>query len=378
MSFTTITSTEVEAGKPVKESLFTKVKDNFDDHESRITSNAVSLENKYADSLFNGSVAASIDGTSLKIDLVDQGGGAISTSNKVVAMFRSATATLGTYIKREVDSPISLSVPSGGTLGGSQASDRYYVYLIDYLGDPELAISSKVFSESDLVTTVAVSGSSTSTSTMYSTNARSNVACKLVGKVKATRSGSDWDSVTSVFTTTKFTTDSFSIGEIRTSMLTEAQFQTLNGSGWYLCDGGSCSNTAYAALTSNSTLPDFRGEFLRGADNGRGVDSGRSLGSTQADATDVNGMSVPSSGSHTHSVLDPYAGNNPGSQSPYFLSRSYTDPAGYGTPTANYSTSNGTHNYLGSTAHTHTLSSSDSETRPRNVAVNYFIKVDWI
>jgi len=370
MSFTTITSTEVEAGKPVKESLFTKVKDNFDDHESRITANAVSLENKYADSLFNGSVAASIDGTSLKIDLVDQGGGAVSTSNKVVAMFRSATATLGTYIKREVDSPITLSVPSGGTLGGSATSDRYYVYLIDYLGDPELAISGKVFDESGLVTTVAVSGSSTSATTMYSTNARSNVACKLIGKVTATRSGSDWDSVTVVFTSTKAVSESIgsgTIGDIKMSMLTEAQFQAFNGTGWVLADGSSCSSTAYGLLTGASNLPDFRGEFVRGLDNGRGVDSGRTLGSAQADATDVNGMSIPTGGGHTHDI---YSKVITGSETDQYVA------------TANpHNITVSTYRKIGyaaSSTHSHTLSSSDSETRPRNVSANIFIKVDWI
>ena len=181
-----------------------------------------------------------------------------------------------------------------------------------------------------------------------------------------------------IYRDSNISTISSSLGDIRTSVLTEVQFQALNGSDWVLCDGDSCSGTAYETLTSNSTVPDLRGEFLRGADNGRGVDSGRSLGSTQVDATDVNNLSVPSSGSHTHSTLEPYADITPGSQSPYYLGRSYTVYAGYTTPTANYSTSNGTHNYIGSTAHTHTLSSSDSETRPRNVAVNYFIKVDWV
>lgn len=36
MAYSAITSTEVQVGKPVTSSLFTKVKDNFDDHESRI------------------------------------------------------------------------------------------------------------------------------------------------------------------------------------------------------------------------------------------------------------------------------------------------------------------------------------------------------
>lgn len=38
MAFTSLTSAEISAGEPTKQELFTKTKDNFDDHESRITS----------------------------------------------------------------------------------------------------------------------------------------------------------------------------------------------------------------------------------------------------------------------------------------------------------------------------------------------------
>jgi len=38
MAFTTLTSGEIAAGEPVKQELFQKTKDNFDDHEARIAS----------------------------------------------------------------------------------------------------------------------------------------------------------------------------------------------------------------------------------------------------------------------------------------------------------------------------------------------------
>jgi len=67
--------------------------------------------------------------------------------------------------------------------------------------------------------------------------------------------------------------------------------------GWLSCDGSLVSRTTYSDLFSvvgtlygagdGSTtfkLPDLRGEFVRGFDAGRGVDSGRSFGSAQGDA----------------------------------------------------------------------------------------------
>ena len=68
-------------------------------------------------------------------------------------------------------------------------------------------------------------------------------------------------------------------------------------SGWLSCDGTVISRTTYSGLFSvvgtvygagdGSTtfkLPDLRGEFVRGWDASRGVDTGRAFGSAQGDA----------------------------------------------------------------------------------------------
>ncbi len=66
--------------------------------------------------------------------------------------------------------------------------------------------------------------------------------------------------------------------------------------GWLKANGAAVSRTAYAALfaaigttygagngSTTFKLPDLRGEFVRGWDDGRGIDTGRALGSAQAD-----------------------------------------------------------------------------------------------
>ena len=68
-------------------------------------------------------------------------------------------------------------------------------------------------------------------------------------------------------------------------------------SGYLACDGREVSRATYAALfnaigtywgagngVDTFKLPDMRGEFRRGWDNGRGVDRGRAFASAQADA----------------------------------------------------------------------------------------------
>jgi len=142
---------------------------------------------------------------------------------------------------------------------------------------------------------------------------------------------------------------------------------------WLECNGAAVSRATYAALfTAISTvygvgngsttfnLPDLRGEFIRGFDNGKGTDSGRSIGTTQADATAKNGLSgsTNTTGAHTHNVGDSTNKNNAtgGSLYPY---------AGNGTQS---SSSSGSH------SHTVTISG-DAETRPLNIAMMYCIKV---
>lgn len=55
--------------------------------------------------------------------------------------------------------------------------------------------------------------------------------------------------------------------------------------GFLKCNGASFSGTAYPGLAGaypSLVLPDLRGEFIRGWDDGRGVDPGRAVGTTQA------------------------------------------------------------------------------------------------
>lgn len=67
-------------------------------------------------------------------------------------------------------------------------------------------------------------------------------------------------------------------------------------SGWLECDGTAVSRTTYAALfavigttwgvgdgVTTFNLPNLRGEFVRGWDHGRGVDTGRAFASAQSD-----------------------------------------------------------------------------------------------
>lgn len=105
-------------------------------------------------------------------------------------------------------------------------------------------------------------------------------------------------------------------------------------SGWLECNGSAVSRTTYANLfaaigetygagngTTTFSLPDLRGQFVRGWDNGRGVDPGRAVGSQQNSANQAHTHTATATNpAHTHGVTDPGHGHgitDPGHQHLY-------------------------------------------------------------
>jgi microcystin-dependent protein len=137
---------------------------------------------------------------------------------------------------------------------------------------------------------------------------------------------------------------------------------------WLFCDGSAISRTTNAALftaigttygtgdgSTTFNIPDTRGFFVRGLNTtSSGEDPSRTLGTTQDDATAVNNLSLSDPG-HSHNI------NNAGTNGVAGGSGSWI--GGSATPTTTTSESTGI-----------TFSSSDTETRPVNIAFNYIIK----
>lgn len=95
--------------------------------------------------------------------------------------------------------------------------------------------------------------------------------------------------------------------------------------GWLKANGAAVSRTAYAALFAaigttwgagdgfnTFNLPDYRGEFRRGWDDGRGVDAGRAFGTRQDGAiqSHTHSGTTDGGGSHTHSGTTDAQGNH--------------------------------------------------------------------
>lgn len=139
-------------------------------------------------------------------------------------------------------------------------------------------------------------------------------------------------------------------GEVRTFAVSTAP------AGWLKCNGAAVSRTSYARLfallgttygagdgSTTFNLPDLRGEFVRGFDDGRGVDTGRALGSFQAESV----------GAHNHLMGRQSRPSRGTPDAPDDLS---LNDANVGHPL------------------TYTSNNSGTENRPRNVALLYCIK----
>ena len=153
--------------------------------------------------------------------------------------------------------------------------------------------------------------------------------------------------------------------------------------GWLECNGQSipAQYTDLIALIGNN-VPDLRGEFIRGFDNGRGVDSGRTLKSTQSEAfkshnhsanANANSSSSVSGDTHNHSITARklainqvlsgnfiLCDNNYSNVNPQTKNTGNRNPATAVTTNTNVSVNIG--------------NQGGTETRPRNVALIYIIK----
>lgn len=160
--------------------------------------------------------------------------------------------------------------------------------------------------------------------------------------------------------------------------------------GWLKCNGATVSRSTYAALfavigTDYNTggeagtefrLPDLRGEFLRGWDDGRGIDTGRALGSAQAGAVQGHSHYLPTGTSVLTGArwcLDDPAGGTgfPDTSSPDYYGGPWVWTQPNNVP-ALFGDGSGIPAYTLDDVVTHP--SMDSETRPRNIALLPCIK----
>ena len=140
--------------------------------------------------------------------------------------------------------------------------------------------------------------------------------------------------------------------------------------GWLKCNGAAFSAEEYPELAKvypKNKLPDLRGEFIRGWDDGRGIDTGRSILSIQGYATEDHAHGLPSRSTIvTDATINFYFDESWVNSGTDIIKRGNTNDAGL--PAPDYGTFK---TYKQSVAG---LGAAASETRPRNIAFNYIVR----
>ena len=146
--------------------------------------------------------------------------------------------------------------------------------------------------------------------------------------------------------------------------------------GWLKANGAAVSRTAYAALfaaigttygvgdgRNTFNLPDLRGEFIRGWDDGRGVDTPRPIGSAQVDAVRQ----------HYHGIGYISPNNDDGA----FVVRNWTTAEQHNLQFINGNGNSAIRTLSASSnlSTTNAIDEAAGETRPRNVALLAIIKI---
>ena len=152
-------------------------------------------------------------------------------------------------------------------------------------------------------------------------------------------------------------------------------------SGYLECNGAAVSRTTYSALfavigtaygsgngSTTFNLPDLRGEFIRGVDRGRGVDSGRNIASSQGSQNAQHNHSATS----TSTVTDPGHKHNLN----FNMGSIISSGGAFGLKDSG----NADRMFTATTGISVSTSTSignqgGNESRPRNVAMMYIIKV---
>ncbi|RTP88278.1 phage tail protein [Enterobacter asburiae] len=134
-------------------------------------------------------------------------------------------------------------------------------------------------------------------------------------------------------------------------------------SGWLKCNGATFDKAKYpklAAAYPSGALPDLRGEFLRGWDDGRGIDTGRALLSLQLDALQKM------TGSASNGAATGFVNSSTSNVSGVFKRGSNIYP--------NTNAQNADYQGVDLVFDSSLVARSATETRPRNIAFNYIVR----
>lgn len=294
------------------------------------------------------------------------------TAAQLKAKFDEAAGIIKTYLNSTLIAELEASGAAdkiGAVVGGASGKIQDFIDAVEAAGTGSLPPSGTV------------------TNTMMATDVKIGSLASLTTTSKASVQGAINELVTKIGTLSSLSTTEKNslvgaVNEVVSSVSTsnnlivgKIDYFAMNTAptGWLKANGAAVSRTTYSALfaaigttygagngTTTFNLPDLRGVFPRGWDDGRGYDTGRTFGSYQADDNKAHTHTgtTSSNGAHTHTIT--YYTSGSGSLGNY----------GYGTNSQIFNT-----NSAGDHTHTFTTDSTGStEVKVKNVALLACIK----
>lgn len=136
----------------------------------------------------NYSLSPIVGANALTLSVRTRMGNTPSPADPVKLAFRNPSWASGQWSVRTIAAALSLTIPSGATLGhASNLIGSLYWYAVDNGGTVELAVAGSFLGNDGIISTTVLSTSSSSSSTMYSAAARTGVPFILLGRTADTQ-----------------------------------------------------------------------------------------------------------------------------------------------------------------------------------------------
>ena len=140
--------------------------------------------------VFNAGFTAGVSGNALTLNLLGTNLQSPSITNPVFIPFRDSTSANGDAFSRQVVAPLSITIPSGATLGLFSVVTQYlYLWAVDNAGTVSLAVSgSWRFCNSESIQNItAITSSATGNKVLYGPAALTGKAVRLLARFTVTQ-----------------------------------------------------------------------------------------------------------------------------------------------------------------------------------------------
>lgn len=144
------------------------------------------------------STSASAGALTINLEQIDGSTDPSTGDSAVKIAFRSTTLATPTVSIISYTTATTVVITSGGTLGYASGDDAYvYIFAIYDGTNKEIAVAGALFDETKLHSTTAIGAGSDDGETLYSTNARTGAAIRLIGqgKIDAITTAGTWTAI---------------------------------------------------------------------------------------------------------------------------------------------------------------------------------------